>query len=431
MARTRGGPRQRSPSSTSSGEEEQRTPSPPPLRRRPRRSTAREPPPPEYDAIRFTSKENQEWYEAREHKGFIFEMHVAPDVNAEFKLTEAFDILGWGPILTLPDHYYPQLVKEFYANVVNKSGHSGENIRSYVRGRRIEVERSTLAQLLGVRNTGPAVDLKKEFHAPDRHWEMGHAMARFQIEQEFTRSQQKATVKANKLDARLRLITYLFAHNVIPKKSSLNEVRKSDLYFLDKMFHDRTSSFANIPLPNIIICYMRTAARHATTAYRFGFPRLLSFLFERMEVNLDGVEQRPVKSTYELNYFVLNDLSISTANIPHPRARQSQPTSQFEVGGTSGTAHEEAEGVGTSTAIPHTGPSTSAPPRQRTIWERVLAAIGCLETRVNEGFNQVNTRLDTMESRIHRIEDHLHIPGGGEQAQGGHGDDQGGGDGQP
>lgn len=165
--------------------------------------------------------------------------------------------------------------------MVNKPGHSGEVVKSYVRGKRIEITRATLANLLGIRNAGPSIDLKNEFLSPEQQWEMGLALARFRIEQDFTRSNQKATVKANKFEPRLRLVTYLFAHNVIPKKSSLNEVRKSDLYFLDKMIHDRTSPFAKIPLPNIVICRMRTAARHATTNYRFGFPRLLSLLFER------------------------------------------------------------------------------------------------------------------------------------------------------
>ena len=88
---------------------------------------------------------------------------------------------------------------------------------------------------------------------------------------------------------------------MIPKKSNLNEVQNSDLYFLDLMLHNRTSPYAQIPLLNIIISYMKTAARHHITKYRFEFPHLLSLLFEQERVYMEAIVNVQVKAIYELN----------------------------------------------------------------------------------------------------------------------------------
>ena len=49
-----------------------------------------------------------------------------------YHIMEAFDLLGWAPILSLPQHIYPDLIRKFYANIINKKGHSGEEIRFFV-----------------------------------------------------------------------------------------------------------------------------------------------------------------------------------------------------------------------------------------------------------------------------------------------------------
>ena len=90
-------------------------------------------------------------------------MHEALVVEAKFKNIEAFDILGGAPILSLSDHVYPTLVKEFYDTIVNKGGHSGEVIKSYVRGTRLIITSDTLVAHLGCSDEGPGIDLKRSF----------------------------------------------------------------------------------------------------------------------------------------------------------------------------------------------------------------------------------------------------------------------------
>ena len=61
---------------------------------------------------------------------FIYEMHIVPEIDAVYRITEAFELLGWAPILSLPHHIYPDLVWEFYVNIDNKKGYGGEEIRA-------------------------------------------------------------------------------------------------------------------------------------------------------------------------------------------------------------------------------------------------------------------------------------------------------------
>ena len=60
---------------------------------------------------------------------FIYEMHIVPDIDVIYQITKAFELLELAPILNLPHHIYPELVREFYVNIDNNCG---EEIRSFV-----------------------------------------------------------------------------------------------------------------------------------------------------------------------------------------------------------------------------------------------------------------------------------------------------------
>ena len=170
MARTR---RSRAPTPPSSSteehtpslheespEEESPSPEPPPRSRRKTASTSRDEPPPDYDTTRFTSLENQQWYEFGLDKEIIIEKHLAPEVDAHYHISTAFKLLGWENILQLPKHYYPTLVREFYANVENKESHSGNLIVSWVRGKRVALTRDTLRQFVKLKDEGQDIIYK-------------------------------------------------------------------------------------------------------------------------------------------------------------------------------------------------------------------------------------------------------------------------------
>lgn len=73
-------------------------------------------------------------------------------MEAYFKVQEQFDRLRWGPILNFPSFIYPNLVRDFYANIIDKDKFSGNFVESHVRSRRLALPRAYIAQALGCVN---------------------------------------------------------------------------------------------------------------------------------------------------------------------------------------------------------------------------------------------------------------------------------------
>jgi hypothetical protein len=70
---------------------------------------------------------------------------------------------------------------------------------------------------------------------------------------------------ANDLDPQLRFLVYVFAFNVFPRASALNEAKMIDVYVY-KMFYNQP-----LPLTPLLITSMRevVASGHITKAYVF------------------------------------------------------------------------------------------------------------------------------------------------------------------
>ena len=132
--------------------EEERSPSPQSVRGRLGKGTSRSAEATVFDSARFTTLRNQEWHEEYAIWSSFSEMHVSPEIETVYHLSEAFNQLGWAPILTLSTHYHSYLVREFYANIEYKAHHSGEMLGSWMHGRRIILLREHLVALLGYSN---------------------------------------------------------------------------------------------------------------------------------------------------------------------------------------------------------------------------------------------------------------------------------------
>ncbi|XP_071927454.1 uncharacterized protein [Coffea arabica] len=303
--------------SSSSKEREETSPSPLPVIRQSGEGTSRRVERSVFDSARFNNRRNQEWHEEHANLEFLFEMHISPKIEMVYRISEAFAQFGWALILTLPDHYYPDLVREFYANIESKARHSGEMVKSWVCERRIVLSHQDLAAILGCMDDGRPVDLK-EFVPPNRRWDPSLAIARFGLEYQPFRFTRKDTILANVFESCHHLIIYMIVHNVIPKKTGHTEVRKSDIYFLDYMFHNWTSPYARISLPNIIISHIRSTARRKTTSFKLSFPRLLILIFLRFEVRLEDMRRENVPPRAELSLTTLRRLGIGTGDIPRP-----------------------------------------------------------------------------------------------------------------
>lgn len=288
---------------------------------------------------------------------------MADEVEAYFHVNEQFAKLGWAPILRLPHYIYPKLVREFYANVVDKEKYSGDFLESYVRGRRLVVTRGVIAQILRCRDDGSNVKLRKGFYWPGT-WNRAQAADRFHVRFRATRRSQKMALFASDFEPQHHLLLYLFAHNIIPKKSGMNELRNSDLYFLDAMINGRGLEFNSLSLPSIIISYMRTVARskaHSKAGKTcFGFPRLLTLLFESEGVNTERERRVQLEATNVVSITVLRQIRMPAAVIAEiQRGRPIAPSTSTHQGAS--TSAQGVVAVSTLGGQHVAAPSTSAP----------------------------------------------------------------------
>ena len=125
---------------------------------------------PQFDATRFSSFECFQWLDQKPKAEFVIEKTIHPEVDQEFQLSAQFARLNLEPILRLPGVYYPQLVKEFYANVENKDRKNVLNVVTMVKRRRIELNDGILSGILDVPDVGPRVDQQNRLFASDPKW---------------------------------------------------------------------------------------------------------------------------------------------------------------------------------------------------------------------------------------------------------------------
>ena len=96
-------------------------------------SSARQEQTPEYDAFRFISKDREKWYNDRRENKFVIEKTIDPRVDNELHMTDAFRVLGWQGALELRGPFYPELVRQFYANMTMNEREPYE-VKSMVKG---------------------------------------------------------------------------------------------------------------------------------------------------------------------------------------------------------------------------------------------------------------------------------------------------------
>ena len=173
------------------------------------------------------------------------------------------------------------------------------------------INKETIARYIKFKDEGVDVKLTKEFKARDP-WQIKEAIARLKGQYRDRGSLKKKIAYADSFEIQYHLIFYFFAHNVLPKKSGKRQLLNSDIYFLDKMMHGVGRQLTGIPLASIIISYMRTTARMRAGETCFGFPRLLSFLVEKLEVPLGAERALISKAVDEVNAPLLKSLGIPT-----------------------------------------------------------------------------------------------------------------------
>ena len=60
------------------------------------------------------------WMSTLKNRDFVVETSVDEPNDSIYKITEMFESIGWESILQFKGVFYPELVREFYANISNK-----------------------------------------------------------------------------------------------------------------------------------------------------------------------------------------------------------------------------------------------------------------------------------------------------------------------
>ncbi|OMO50031.1 hypothetical protein COLO4_38248 [Corchorus olitorius] len=105
----------------------------------------------------FTSNANYKWYKDQLGKKFVEETQVPEELDNLYRVTASFNVLGWTPILGLPKDYFPDLVREFYANLEEREKNICVSLHSTVAGVAIEITERKLNTWFGLKGVGDKV----------------------------------------------------------------------------------------------------------------------------------------------------------------------------------------------------------------------------------------------------------------------------------
>ena len=247
---------------------------------------------------RFLTRESEQWYRARQETKFIVEKRVDPRIDCAFQIRNAFASLGWETLLDLhnvENHengkapYYPKLIREFYANIVDRDNADQLSIRSYLKGVNFEITENMISEVFNVSNEGLRFQTKQDEVIHDPDYDDGVAIRALRAHGDIIyRKKGRVTVRNTKrLNIRNRLLAYLLNFNVIPRASSFNELRHVDIYMLYRLTQG-VENFPGLSLPAVIIKEILDAARHESKKKNLCFPLILSRLFEHIGIDLNG-----------------------------------------------------------------------------------------------------------------------------------------------
>ncbi|KAL6587985.1 hypothetical protein OROMI_000963 [Orobanche minor] len=339
-----------------------------------KRKAASSPPPPSPP-----SSDQEEEQTLRAQTKLLVEKDIAPEVEEKFQLSELFHALNWENAFKLPPYYYGELVREFYANVENKKKPTSI-LRSYVRGKRIGISSEEINEILDVPNDGYEVMFKKNFSPSEgTKWKNSEASDRFGVIYTPSRHANTMIISTSSFTTKNRLVLYLIGTNIQPRASETNEVRNSDLYFLDKMVHG-LNNIPGINYGSVIINHMRDFLRNTSPKHVFPYLRLISLLLEKLEVDTSTAVRTPIKASDILRRATCNKMGI---DIDHPDEHSPLPT------------EDEPE----TSRAPRASRTPSTLRRILTTQKAILAEL-----------QKINTRLDESDARFARLETHFGAP---------------------
>ena len=237
----------------------------------------------EYDTLSYSSKENFRWAMWKRMNTLVVEKTVTDEIDDAFHLRAGYATFGWDRLLTLSGDYYPELIRQFYANMEGKPFRHRHPLVSQVKGVKITVTTQLINEMLGLPTIGDVLTINQDRVTSDLAWRAKEAAQRFNVD--WTPTQSKLLAKY--FEPGDRLLAYSFGFNVIPKGSSRNELRIADLYFLDKMRFGM-NAIQGIPIGYTILSRIRELLASRRRDITVIFPMLLTRVLQYHGVDFTG-----------------------------------------------------------------------------------------------------------------------------------------------
>ncbi|CAH9109657.1 unnamed protein product [Cuscuta epithymum] len=284
-------------------------------------------------------------------------------------------------MLTLTGACYPQLVREFYANITDKETGFAE-IQTMVKGINIKVDPKLLSNILEISNAGPTLEYNQSDILSDKAYDEVAARC-------FLRLQTSFNTKYL-LDIHTRLIVYVIGFNVVPHANDRHKVRKIDLYLLQNMLVG-LGDIEGIPLPRLI---MKTVVLSKKGEFFFCHPLLLTKIFRHFLVHFDGEEV-----VYTTKSNILDKETMSALKYKLSNSGKWYFPEGIGLNRDGNEAKEEHEGKAMEGAHDDgAAPEPPVPPQPPHTTDPALAYLV-------HSMARMHTRMDEQEARQQRFEE--------------------------
>ncbi|GAV56892.1 hypothetical protein CFOL_v3_00433 [Cephalotus follicularis] len=305
---------------------------------------------------------------------------VENTLDFEFCNSEGFPIVGWleelglSPLFSTNLPYYPDLLKEFYVNILSSSSVS---LSTSVKNKEIKFTYATLGSILGIPCEGA------------RGWNQRNWI----INDEFNKEECVRMLFGENADVIQRMYTRKlslhrkFLHHavdthILPKAGGFDEVTHMEAY---TMFHIITGQKINVPM--LIINHMHNRANA-----RLPYSNIISKILMHYGVDYSGELHHTLQSADKLGKGTLGRMGfkkLKRLETSIPREEDSNRMIEDVEGEELG---EEAQGEAANEPQVDPTPNVNLPRNQM---EELLEAIKGIQQEVKE----INIKVQTIKRR--------------------------------
>ncbi|KAL2471475.1 Uncharacterized protein Adt_39611 [Abeliophyllum distichum] len=213
-----------------------------------------------------------------------------------FYIEDYFVAMGWVSLITLDEKVYPNIMKEFYKDLVFSLG---SGITCMVRNKRLKITRDLIRSILHLEDC----DLRIFSSQTIRHLE-GYNPVETCSRVMGKHFEEARRLSTNQLTLTCRVLHNIISHIIVPRKGHPDEVNHFDVFLFNSILVERKLDF-----PYIVLHHMNTVHRgHRPMALPYGM--ILTKIFQHCQVSFcDEVVISP-KPTDTINIHTLKRMKI-------------------------------------------------------------------------------------------------------------------------